>query len=127
MITFEYNGKIYKPSNLENKLKKLGVTLNDVKILDDTETKAEKEYRERKEQHQQSAINDNKRYKVYFDSNKCGWFLFDKLFPYNESTLKDIQEKIDKNEYIYVDESSQLNLGNLIKEKFYQLMKKRNI
>lgn len=36
MITFEYNGKIYTPSNLEKKLKKLGTTLDKVKILKDT-------------------------------------------------------------------------------------------
>lgn len=39
MITFEYKGKIYSPSNLENKLKKLGVTINDVKILKDSDVK----------------------------------------------------------------------------------------
>jgi hypothetical protein len=39
MITFEYKGKIYKPSNIENKLKKLGCTLADVTILEDTKSK----------------------------------------------------------------------------------------
>lgn len=38
MITFEYNGKIYTPSNLEKKLKKLGITMSDIKILNDTDT-----------------------------------------------------------------------------------------
>lgn len=126
MITFEYNGKIYKPSNLENKLKKLGVTLNDVKILDDTETKAEKEYKERKEQQQQSSNGDHKQYKLYWIPFGTGWFIYNKLFPYNESSLKDIQDKIDKKEYIFVDECSQSNMEEIMKENFYQLLKKRN-
>lgn len=34
MITiFRYNGKIYKPENLERKLKKLRITLQDIEIL----------------------------------------------------------------------------------------------
>lgn len=126
MITFEYNGKIYKPSNLENKLKKLGVTLNDVKILDDTESKAEKEYKERKEQQQQSSNGDHKQYKLYWIPFGTGWFIYNKLFPYSESSLKDIQDKIDKKEYIFVDECSQSNMEEIMKENFYQLLKKRN-
>lgn len=39
MITFEYDGKIYSPSNLEKKLKKLKITINDIKILEDTSKK----------------------------------------------------------------------------------------
>ena len=50
MITFKYNGKIYKPSNLENKLKKLGITMDDIEIIDDTETKAEKLKKEKEEE-----------------------------------------------------------------------------
>ena len=43
MITFEYKGKIYKPSNIENKLKKLGCTMADITILEDTNPKDENE------------------------------------------------------------------------------------
>lgn len=41
MIKFEYNGRIYAPENFEKKLKKLGITKDDVKILEDTTPKEE--------------------------------------------------------------------------------------
>lgn len=40
MITiFRYNGKIYKPENLERKLKKLKITINDIEILNNQKQK----------------------------------------------------------------------------------------
>lgn len=39
MVIFKYNGKVYKPENLERKLKKLGITINDVEILNNAEEK----------------------------------------------------------------------------------------
>lgn len=36
MITFEYKGRIYKPSNLDKKLKSMNITIDDIKIIDDT-------------------------------------------------------------------------------------------
>ena len=70
MITFEYNGKIYKPSNLENKLKKLGITINDIKIIDDTDTKAETERKEKAEQQQ----NLEHMVSLYWDIKGKGWY-----------------------------------------------------
>ena len=32
-MKFIYNGRIYHPSNLEKKLKKMGITINDIKII----------------------------------------------------------------------------------------------
>lgn len=41
MIKFKYNGKIYSPVHPENKLKKLGITWDDVEIIKE-EAKEEK-------------------------------------------------------------------------------------
>jgi len=73
MIIFEYQGKIYKPSNLENKLKKLGVTINDVKILEDTETRAEKE---KKEQNNKISAYDAE-LSVWWDNKVKGYYIKD--------------------------------------------------
>ena len=32
-MKFKYNGKIYNPVNVEKKLKKMGITINDIEIL----------------------------------------------------------------------------------------------
>ena len=32
-MKFIYNGRIYNPANLEKKLKKLGITINDIEII----------------------------------------------------------------------------------------------
>ena len=32
-MKFKYNDRIYNPSNLEKKLKKLGITINDIEII----------------------------------------------------------------------------------------------
>ena len=37
-MKFKYNGKLYNPVNPEKKLKKLGITWNDVEIIKDEET-----------------------------------------------------------------------------------------
>lgn len=36
MIKFEYNGRQYAPANFEKKLKALGITKEQVKIIEDT-------------------------------------------------------------------------------------------
>lgn len=41
-MKFKYQGKIYAPSNLEKKLKKMGITMEDIEIIKD-EIKEEKE------------------------------------------------------------------------------------
>lgn len=33
MVKFNYNGRIYSPSNFEKKLKKLGITVDDIEII----------------------------------------------------------------------------------------------
>lgn len=32
-MKFKYNGRIYNPINIEKKLKKLGITINDIEII----------------------------------------------------------------------------------------------
>lgn len=34
-MTFKYNGKLYRPKNPEKKLKQLGITLDDVEIINE--------------------------------------------------------------------------------------------
>lgn len=44
-IKFKYNGKIYSPVHPENKLKKLGITWDDVEIVkDDVKEEVKEEY-----------------------------------------------------------------------------------
>lgn len=43
-MKFEYNGRIYSPSNLEKKLQKMGITINDIKIIEDSKKEEIKEY-----------------------------------------------------------------------------------
>lgn len=39
MIRFKYNGQVYAPSNLEKKLKKMGITIDDIEILPEEDAK----------------------------------------------------------------------------------------
>lgn len=43
-ITFKYNGKIWNPKNPEKKLKQLGITWNDVEIIEETKQVQIEEY-----------------------------------------------------------------------------------
>lgn len=40
-MKFKYNGRIYNPVNLEKKLKKMGITLNDIEIIPDKKEEVE--------------------------------------------------------------------------------------
>lgn len=44
MTKFKYNGKIWNPKNPEKKLKQLGITWNDVEIIEEVPTQKEVEY-----------------------------------------------------------------------------------
>lgn len=57
-ISFKYNGKLYNPKNPEKKLKQLGITWNDVKIIEQTKKEEIIEY------------EDKQLY--YFKNNKTG-------------------------------------------------------
>lgn len=41
-MKFTYNGRIYNPSNLEKKLKKLGITIDDITIIEEPKPVEEK-------------------------------------------------------------------------------------
>ena len=107
MITFEYNGKIYKPSNLENKLKKLGITINDIKIIDDAKTKAD-EIREKNE-----FLLTNRTIKVYWDTECKGWFL------YKNTAFPDIS---DDHRYILIGNTTESELDDFIKNHFREAL-----
>lgn len=115
MVTFEYDGKIYKPSNLEKKLKKLGVTINDVKILDDTQTKAEKELEEKQ---QQKEINKSETYnlRVYWDTTCKGWYIYDKNFPLEPATFSRFWDNVVNKKYIFIGETNGDHLSDFAKE-----------
>ena len=116
MITFEYNGKIYKPSNLEKKLKKLGITINDIKIIDDTDTKAETERKEKVEQQQ----NLEHMISLYWDTKCKGW--------YENELYKEIplwaNEDIKSGSFIYVGDYNVNELYEAKRNNFLKMMKR---
>lgn len=117
MITFEYNGKIYKPSNLENKLKNLGITINDIKIIDNTKTNAEKEKELRIKQMQ--FINDDKTVDVYWDNYSKGWYIVDRQFPYEPQWDIRFFHEIENGHYKLVQHDVNKNgLQKFFKENF---------
>jgi len=119
MITFEYNGKIYKPSNLENKLKKLGITINDVKIIDDTKTNAEKEREERSQQ----ISNNEETVDVYWDNRCKGWFLVDRRFPYSTDWGIRFFQEIENGRYKLVQHDvNKNNLYEFFEENFKKVI-----
>lgn len=115
MITFEYQGKIYKPSNLENKLKKLGITINDIKIIDDTQTKAEK-IQEEKETNKLELLHF---ISVYWDTKCKGWLELKKT----DYIPKDIIEDIKSGRFIYIGECKEAELSDFKKEHFYSIIR----
>ena len=40
-MKFKYNGRIYNPVNLEKKLKKMGISINDIEIIPEKEEQIE--------------------------------------------------------------------------------------
>ncbi len=66
MVKFKYNNKVYNPVDLEKKLKKLGITIDDIEIIEDVkeeETSIEKiklfHFRNRLTGHTITSIYDN--------------------------------------------------------------------
>lgn len=114
MITFEYDGKIYKPSNLEKKLKKLGITINDIKIIDDTDTKAETERKEKAEQHQ----NLEHMVSLYWDTKCKGWFQDE---SYNKEMPLWVNEYIKSGRYIYIGDYNVNELYEAKKTNFLKM------
>ena len=113
MVTFEYNGKIYKPSNLEKKLKKLGITINDIKIIDNTDTKAEIERKEKAEQQ-----NLKHMVSLYWDSKCKGW--------YENESYKEIpllaNEDVKSGRFIYIGDYNANELYEAKKTNFLKII-----
>lgn len=123
MITFEYQGKVYKPSNLENKLKKLGVTINDIKILEDTESKAEKE---RKERDNITNVYDPE-LNVWWD-NKCkGWYIknIDAFKRGAFHWVNDNDEFPNQTRYTFIGRVNESKLSDFTKEHFKEVIHKK--
>ena len=60
-ITFKYNGKIWNPKNPEKKLKQLGITWDDVEIIETS----------KKEEKKESELQNPRLY--VFKNNKTGY------------------------------------------------------
>lgn len=88
LITFKYNGKIWNPKNPEKKLKQLGITWDDVEIIDN-QPKEEK----------QIEMNDIKMY--YFRNPKNGYTI-SSIYPNLDHLKKDI---LDINDYEFIKTS----------------------
>lgn len=48
-MKFEYNGRIYNPSNMEKKLQKMGITINDIRIIEDPKKEEKEEIKDEDE------------------------------------------------------------------------------
>ena len=116
MITFEYDGKFYKPSNLEKKLKKLGITINDIKIIDDTDTKAETERKEKVEQQQ----NLEHTVSLYWDIKGKGWYVNE---LYNKEIPLWVNEDIKSGRFIFVGDYNINELYEVKKTNFLKMIK----
>lgn len=90
MITFEYNGQIYKPSNLEKKLKKLHITMDDIKII--TEENTNKDIAIQTKENEDK-LRFNSIY-LFWDMKCKGWL---------ESKTKDLPDTVfRKDDFVYM-------------------------
>lgn len=78
-MKFKYNGKIYNPSNLEKKLAKLNITINDIELLEDKP--------------KDIIIDDN--IKLYTFRNKKDNSIIKSIYP----NLSNLEEFINVNDY----------------------------
>jgi len=83
MTKFTYNGRIYNPVNLEKKLKKMGITRNDIKIIPDKEEVIE--------------MND---VKLYYFKNKVNGHTITSIYD----NLDSLRKYVDVDNYYLIDE-----------------------
>ena len=73
-MKFKYNGRIYNPVNIEKKLKKMGITMEDIEILPDEKKKelptGVEDYMLNKRQIIVRSTEDNIRRVCFIDKNK---------------------------------------------------------
>lgn len=84
-ITFKYNGKIWNPKNPEKKLKQLGITWDDVEIINNEEVKEE--------------VIEYQNPKLYVFKNKDTGYTIESIYD-NLDHLKDV----DGYEYVGLKE-----------------------
>ena len=104
MIKFEYNGKIYKPSNFEKKLKALGITKDDIIILEEFETKGEQQKKEFIK-YTTPQYNENTIIYIFWNKQSKGWY-DSKLSDLSDWSFNDKENFIlvgqtEKNESVY--------------------------
>lgn len=83
MTKFTYNGRIYNPVNLEKKLKKMGITRNDIEIIPDKEEVIE--------------MND---VKLYYFKNKVNGHTITSIYD----NLDSLRKYVDVDNYYLIDE-----------------------
>lgn len=83
MTKFTYNGRIYNPVNLEKKLKKMGITRNDIEIIPDKEEVIE--------------MND---VKLYYFKNKVNEHTITSIYD----NLDSLRKYVDVDNYYLIDE-----------------------
>ena len=72
-MKFKYNGRIYNPVNIEKKLKKMGITMEDIEILPDEKKREDnsvEDYMLNKRQIIVRSTEDNIRRVCFIDKNK---------------------------------------------------------
>lgn len=83
MTKFTYNGRIYNPVNLEKKLKKMGITRNDIEIIPDKKEVIE--------------MND---VKLYYFKNKVNGHTITSVYD----NLDSLRKYVDVDNYYLIDE-----------------------
>ena len=70
-MKFKYNGKIYSPANLEKKLKKLGISLEDIEIIETPVKKITEDLEEKNDLQMFYFINEDTGYRHCSIYDKC--------------------------------------------------------
>jgi len=113
VIKFEYNGKVYAPSDVEKKLKKLGITINDVKILNDDSGQINLQ---KKSLSLFEAImnTDSIPYHIFRDEKTKGWL----YKPVTEST-----ESTDVYKYVGTTNPPEITSDDIVKAAWRKIIK----
>ena len=105
-MKFIYNGRIYNPSNLEKKLKKMGITINDIEIIPEEKKKEEsgiEDYMLDKERVIVRSTEDEIRRVCYIQKGTRPPFkkLFEKIMwnPQTKTGIKEMTEDYIKTMY----------------------------
>ena len=99
-MKFKYNGRIYNPVNVEKKLKKMGITMEDVEILPDDRKKEDNSLDDNMKDKEQLIVRstkDNIRRVVYVQKGTRPPFkkLFEKQ-KWNPKTKTGIKDMTDE-------------------------------